>query len=238
MLRKLIPVLIHGLLPLTFAVGLKAAEPGNPAETKLRESLRNTMLQLRAAETERDTLKATQDQTEQEKKALAEKLETVTKQSIADKDAADKKIGGLETQVTEKDAQIGQFKEAIEKWKAAYQQLEDLARKKEDERARLAAEKIVLDRKVADREAKNLALYALGNEILSRYEKFGLGTALTAREPFTGITKVKLENLVQDYGDKLTEQKIKPEPVASSNAPAEKTAPARAKAETARKSGS
>jgi hypothetical protein len=45
---------------------------------------------------------------------------------------------------------------------------------------------------------------------LDRYEKFGLGDALTAREPFVGLTKVKFQNLVQDYQDKLSDQKVKP----------------------------
>jgi hypothetical protein len=61
-----------------------------------------------------------------------------------------------------------------------------------------------------DLRRRNNELFKLGNEILSRYEHFGLGTALTAREPFTGITKVKLQSLVQDYQDKLAEQKVKP----------------------------
>ena len=53
----------------------------------------------------------------------------------------------------------------------------------------------MLRRKVDDREAKNYELFKLANEILTRYEKFGLGEALTAREPFTGLTRVKRENL-------------------------------------------
>ena len=47
-------------------------------------------------------------------------------------------------------------------------------------------------------------------EILSRYEKFGLGTALTAREPFTGITRARLQSLVDEYDEKISAQRIKP----------------------------
>jgi hypothetical protein len=75
----------------------------------------------------------------------------------------------------------------------------------------LASESIVLKRKLDDRDRKNFELFKLGNEILKRYEKFGLGDALAAREPFTGITRVKLQNLVQDYQDKLADQRVKPE---------------------------
>ena len=68
---------------------------------------------------------------------------------------------------------------------------------------------------VADREAKNRELYRLANEILTRYEKFGLGDALAAREPFTGITRTKLENLVQDYSDKIADARVQPQKTAS-----------------------
>ncbi len=57
-------------------------------------------------------------------------------------------------------------------------------------------------------------MYKIGTEVLTRYENFGLGTALTAREPFTGSTRVRMQNLAQDLGDKLADQRIKPEPPA------------------------
>jgi hypothetical protein len=63
---------------------------------------------------------------------------------------------------------------------------------------------------IDDRETKNLALFNLGNDILTRYEKFSLGDALGAKEPFTGISRVKLQELVQDYKDKISDQRVTP----------------------------
>jgi len=68
---------------------------------------------------------------------------------------------------------------------------------------------IMLHRLVDDREAKNLDLYTTANEILTRYEKFSLGDALSAKEPFVGATRVKLLELVQDYKDKLMTEKTR-----------------------------
>jgi hypothetical protein len=101
--------------------------------------------------------------------------------------------------------------EALSKWKIGYQKLEDAAKAKEAERAKLADKNVLLDRRVADYRRKNEELYKTGSEVLTRYEKFGLGDALAAREPFTRLTRVKMESLVQDYQDKLTDNKIKPE---------------------------
>ncbi|MBK8092089.1 MAG: hypothetical protein IPK32_08925 [Verrucomicrobiaceae bacterium] len=47
--------------------------------------------------------------------------------------------------------------------------------------------------------------------MLSKYQGFSLGTALTAREPFTKNTRVKLENYIQDYGDRLEDNRVQPD---------------------------
>ena len=52
-------------------------------------------------------------------------------------------------------------------------------------------------------------MFRTANEILTRYERFGLGEALAAKEPFVGVTRVKLENLIQEYEDKLVDERIK-----------------------------
>lgn len=51
--------------------------------------------------------------------------------------------------------------------------------------------------------AHNRALFDLGSELLARYQNKGVGEALAAQEPFVQTRRVALENLVQDYQDKL-----------------------------------
>jgi hypothetical protein len=203
-------ITLLGLLPLA----LQAADQ-NAAEAKLRESLRGTMLQLRTIQGERDQLQADKTQLEADKKDLTGKVQALTKQAAADKDASDRAIAKLTDKANAQEKEITELKTALEKWKLSQQEAVSLAKAKEDARAALAAEAIVLKRKVADQQTRNLAMYKVGTEILSRYEKFGLGTAITAREPFTGSMRVKLENLVQDYSDKLDAERLKPEAVAS-----------------------
>ena len=203
-------LLAVSLILLALTQPAHAADQPASAETRLREMLRTTILQLRAAETERAALQAAQAESAAKEKALTEQVEALTKQSAADKDAADKAITDLKAKVADQDTQITQLKDALEKWKEGYAKAADIANAKEAERAKLASQVILLDRKVADRETKNAELFRIGSEILRRYERFGLGDALAAREPFVGIARVKLENQVQDYQDKLLDQKIKP----------------------------
>jgi chromosome segregation ATPase len=182
----------------------------DPAVAKMRDQLRNAMLQLRTIQGERDTLAAAKTQLEQEKTALQAKFDLLVKQAAADKEASDKTVAGMDAKIATNEQEITNLKASLEKWKASQAQAVELARKTESERQKLALRKIELERQVADQQMKNTAMFKIGSEILDRYEKFGLGTAITAREPFVGLTRVKLQNLVQDYGDKLVDQKIKP----------------------------
>lgn len=193
------PLVVFTLICLLFTGNARADD------ARLKETLRNLTLRLRSSETERNNLLSDKVQFEQEKKTLTAKVDALTKQAAADK----AEIDTLTSKAGDQEKELLETKESLTKWKTAYEQLVATAQKSEAARVKLAGESIVLKRKLEDRERKNAQLFKLGNEILTRYEKFGLGDALAAREPFTGLTRVKLENLVQDYQDKIADQKVK-----------------------------
>lgn len=202
------------LFPLAVTILVSAstiqAADQNSAEAKLRETLKNTMLQMRTIQGERDSLQIAKTQLDQEKASLEQKLTAATKQLVADKDASDKVIQELRDRVSSQSSDLTQLKDSLEKWKASQKEAVALVQKKEGERVALAQKAAELQRKVGDQQTRNVKMHEIATEILSRYEKFGLGTALTAREPFVGTMKVKLQNLVQDYQDALDGQRIKP----------------------------
>ncbi len=186
---------------------LRAADASNTEEDRLRAALRDLTLQLRSAQNDLGSLQATQAALADEKKVLAEKYETLKKQSIADRAAADKTLADLQSQAATQKAQIARLNEALEKSEAEGTSAAQAHLAAETENVHLTAENYALQRRIADRESKNLALFLLANEILSRYEDFSLGNALNAKEPFVGSTRAKLENLVQSYQDKLLDQR-------------------------------
>ncbi len=57
-------------------------------------------------------------------------------------------------------------------------------------------------------EAKNLKLYEYNLELLGRYEGKGILEVIKQREPLTGLKGVEMENLLEEYRDKLDDQKI------------------------------
>jgi chromosome segregation ATPase len=218
---KLIFSLFTGLLLLSFT-GLSAQEDPAAIEAKLRESLRGTMLQLRTIEAERARLEAElgvlTTQSERRIKDLNAKLEESLKSAAEEKTLADKQIAEQEKKLEAEQARTAAFAAALDKWKASYFQITEIARTKEAERARLLDKTMSLQNTVADRERRNLELYGIGNEILERYENFAFGKALLAREPFTGLAKVRLEEQVQDYKDNLTDGMMREDDPATSAA--------------------
>jgi len=191
-----------------------AAEAADPTQ-KLREQLRGVMLQLRTAQTDAANGQAAAAVAEQKNKDLTSKIAesdkrnaALVKQSSADKAASEESIAMLNGKLADRDKRITQYTEALEKWKDGYQKAADLARAKEDERSKLAAEIVVHQRTIADRETKNISLFNTAVEVLDRFENYSLGKALAAREPFISTTRVKVENLVQGYKDRILDNRI------------------------------
>ena len=189
---------------------LIAAEPAGDGGDRLRAALRDTTLQLRTAQSDLANLQATQAAIAEEKKSVLDKYEALKKQVIADRSAADKSSATLTAQLAGEKTQVARMETALAAAKAEAEKNGQAASLAETQGAKLNEQNIELQRRVADREAKNLALFLLGNEILSRYEEFSLGNALRAKEPFVGSARTKLENLVQDYQDKLADQRVRP----------------------------
>ena len=198
------PFFLLALL-LASARPLPAAEAEEDVATKLREALRNTMLQLRDSQ----NLQATDVANAQKLKELEGKVDTLTKQAIADRNTSANMVAELNTKLEEQRGVLITFQSAIEKWKKSYGQVTALAQKKEAERGKFEAKSIRLERQVEDQRVRNITMYEVGLEIIDRYEKFGLGDAILAREPFVGTTRVKFQNLIQNDQDKLADQKIK-----------------------------
>jgi chromosome segregation ATPase len=186
------------------------AQEQNAAEARLRDALKQMTARVQAAEGEAATLKAAQADLDAQNKTLATQLEKLAKDAATDKAAAQKAAAALETKLIDREAELAQTKEALEKWKAGHAKVVELAKKTEAARAALAAKAATLENRIADLVRKNLALFKIGNDVLTRLENFGYGNALTAREPFVGTARVKLENEVQGYKDKLLDPKLKP----------------------------
>jgi hypothetical protein len=95
--------------------------------------------------------------------------------------------------------------ELITKFRETVQALRDV------ETGSLAAKQSLATR---DHELKvcidrNLALYDLNQEVLTRLEKQGVFSRVAQAEPFTRIKRAQLENLIDDYKARAEDQRPK-----------------------------
>jgi chromosome segregation ATPase len=216
------------------AAGAFAQAP-SPVEDKLREQLKAVTLQLRTAQSDAATAaaeKAAAEEKTKEVEALVKKLtkerEDLTKEKAGVVEAARKMKETLEGELSLKSQELVKYQKSLDKWKASHVEISDIAKKKEAARASFATKNAALERRVADLRTRNQNLFNTANEILERFRKFSLGEAIAAREPFTGLTRVKLQNQLQEYGDKILDN-----PAPAANAPLPAAAPAAAPAPAA-----
>ncbi len=207
---------IHSLIITTMfaTASAHAAEEADPAMAvikRMREQLRTVMIQQQKTEAERATLQAANVDLDAQIKSLDTKFKALAKESNAQKDADAKSIADLKVKIMAQEGEQARLQASLASWKKGHQEVTEAGKKIEAQRAELSARVILQDRTIADQRRKNDELFKIGSEVLSKYEGFGLGTAIAAREPFTRNMRVKLETLVQDYGDKLVENKINPE---------------------------
>ncbi len=125
-------------------------------------------------------------------------------------------------------AQEDQARGIVDKWRSQYEALVEQAKKIDAERHQFAARAVSGERALASCADKNGKLYKIGLDLIARYKSKGIGDVLADDEPFLQMSRVQMENLMQDYEDKLYDQKLGVAPAAD-EAPPNAEAPAEGK---------
>jgi colicin import membrane protein len=234
--------LIAALVLAALAATAHAQQPagGQSMEERLRAQLRVTTSQLQQAQNELAALKAGQPAaapvgaaapaSKGELDALKKELAQSQSQLAAERQAREAASAGGQQLRQQAQAMSEKTTAQIAQYRNAYDELLKLARASDAERQRLGAEASTHRTAIAQCEAKNAQLYAVGQEILRAYETMDLGTVLASRQPFAAQSRVKFEQIAQQYGDKLYESKFDvravgaPAPAAAAAAAAPATA--------------
>lgn len=126
--------------------------------------------------------------------ARAAALDKSLKGVQAEKDALTQKLAESEKKLAESERKLAETSEVLRKAEAAGRNLDAGLKEK--------------TQSLAVCEAKNEKLHDYGKELLDKYEKKGCGDAMLQGETFTQLKRVEIENLVEDYREKLDEQKL------------------------------
>jgi chromosome segregation ATPase len=98
-----------------------------------------------------------------------------------------------------------QTQELLGKYRETAQALKDV----EIDRSQLRAQASTQERDLKTCVDRNAGMYLLTDEILRKVEDRGVWSSLTEKEPFTKISRTRLENLIDDYRYRVDELRVK-----------------------------
>ena len=209
--RPLIPAMC--LMLAATAVHAQQRQQNQSMEERLRAQLRTTTTQLQEAQNELAVLKAGKSPAALAAPAAPGGAAGEDAGSLKKELAAAKAQLAAERRSQEKNGESRQQAQAAQEkanaqsaqYRHAYDELLKLARASEAERQQLSNGSKTQQLAVTQCEAKNAQLYAVGQEILQAYETMDITTIMGARQPFAAQSRVKYEQIAQQYGDKLYE---------------------------------
>lgn len=198
-MRKIVFILAAGW---TF---LLSSSNGNAqSETdRLREALRSATAQVRTLEDQRTALQAQIAEVTRARDAF--KADVDSAKAAAKKADADYRVA-----VKEFNERLEERNQTLEKWKDAYTEAATVARTKDAERAKFEGESKNYKASTRACILKNKELVQVGRELLNLYEGVTFIDTAVASEPMIGVRRVQIQSLLQDYGDKVLNQKVDP----------------------------
>lgn len=210
-LARHVPRIAAWLLIAAMLVTAGIADAADKKDSREREMLRRVQLELQQAREQSAVL-------EEEKNKLAQDLEQAAKagkiaqaraarlgRELKDEQAkrvlTEKELAAANQRLAETEARLADTSKNLAETSRNLQQTEA-------EKKQLETIKTHNEREIALCEDKNGKLYKYGRELMVRYENKSFNDVVKQREPFTGLKQVEVENLLEEYRDKLDAEKI------------------------------
>ncbi len=179
-------------------------------DTRMRDQLRQTILELRQLQDENATLKAklaaapaaptrNPDSEARLQRALAEAGRQGNRSQ-----ALEQQLAAAQGQLVELQRQLGDGTAAL--------------RASQEREKQLGSQGTELKTRGEQCEARNVELLGISRELIGRYRDRGLFDVLLGREPLLGLRRVELEKIAQTYQGRVREQ-VLPASESSSLAP-------------------
>jgi chromosome segregation ATPase len=207
-------------LALTLAAVIGVASPAlaqnATIETRLRDQLKQTVVQLRDLQNSQSALEAAKIATEKERDALKAKLANQSK-SPPKASADPQQIAELRASNNSLKDRADAERAALSKANAEMIKANELIQQLQAEKAQLQQAAVTDAAPLADAKAaveaclvKNQKLVVISTEILTAYENISVGKVVRAREPFIQSKRVAIENAAQGFGDEIYKSKFNP----------------------------
>jgi len=204
------------LLCLTL-LGVEVASANDPASRE-REMLRRAQRQMQDVQAQLATL-------QQDKAKLEQEHAQATRNAASNRDRLRREQRALSTEKAAHESTRAQLEQGArelasqrERLAATQTTLGETQAALADREAKLARAEAEIrqlqtlktrqEREITLCEGKNVTLYQTGRELMTRFEQKTCGEILAHKEPFFGFKRVEIENLLEEYRDKLDEQRL------------------------------
>ena len=199
--------LIIGCLVLIVASPLYAANKKDPA----KEAQRRLQMQIKQVQDEKAAV-------EQEKAALGKELETLKKKTgeiessvvraNRSRAAAEKEAEALKQGKIELSEKITQLEKQFSESQLSLRDTRQSLQQETSQKQRLEQNLGTRDKELGVCETKNKKLYQYQVELLNRAQQRGSLDALLENEPITQMKRIEIENLMEEYRDKIDKEQI------------------------------
>jgi len=183
-----------------------------------REALRRVQLQLQQMQGQVSTLEQEKTQLSQDLDKAASEAKKATGRAARlsrDLKAERSKRENLEKTLEQANKDLASHRERLAQTEQQLAETRSTLAKTsqtlsitEGDKRRLEGIKASQEREIASCESKNLKLYQTGRDLMTRFEQKTCNEVMAQKEPLFGLKRVEIENLLEEYRDKLDEQKL------------------------------
>jgi chromosome segregation ATPase len=194
------------------------AQADDTPEDRLRAALRQSVTEMRAAQDQAAQAQSQLTQAQTDLAATRTQLDAANAK-LAELNgrgtAKPEQLKALQTRLDAAQQQNAALQQGLSRYQGAVQQAQSIARLKDAE-SRQAQSGLASNTKALDScKAANKKLIDVSEQVLHLYQdRSFLWVLRKSYEPLIGASKVDLENIVQDYDDKIRDQEYIPPPAA------------------------
>ena len=188
----------------TSAFAQSARSGGSSANADAMRQLQQLASERTALKEENDRLKKELDEARKERDALKTGQQGVSARVQAAQVALSRSAKERESTESELTQLKAKMQELIAKFRETAQALKEVESDRADARQALAQR----DRDMKVCVDRNLALYQLNDEVLTRFDSQSPMACVAGAEPFTRIQRTRLENLIDEYRTRADDQKL------------------------------
>lgn len=189
---------------LSAASHAQTARSGGAPSAQVLQQMQQLAAERTSLQAENAKMKKQIDDLTRERDELKKGRQAIDLRARADAEA----LGRSNTQRESTEQELTQTKAKIQELIAKFRETVQTLREVENENATGKQTLASREQELKTCIDRNLALYHLNDEVLTRMEKRSVFTRVAEAEPFTRIKRVQLENLIDEYKSRADEQKI------------------------------